>query len=215
MTVKRHAVDVLKHSLMQDLQRPNLFEVLIDTNGKNSDNDSTIMNLTSNLIVSVSFPSTIIGAVTINRMGRKLIIPGDVQNPADLTISVYADVEGRTRSFFDAWQRAYYGSDSKNGTNTGGSISKTVDYANPLTYAEMGTVTVYALDGNHDRRNRVTMYKVFPRIVGEMQFSHNTENSLTMFSITLAFSYAEYTNFEPSHSSNYSAVQFGISSGQL
>ena len=176
----QHAVDVLRNKALSDFQRPNLFEVEIIFKEESMKSEKTSELLTYEMIQSISIPSTSIQNTEIKRMGRRIFVPGEINNSPEVNLSVYSDVEGKCKKFFSAWQSAYY--NSMNSTSKE-HIGK---------YSESADVRIYTLDSYHRRRTVTACINAWPRMIGELSMSNDTENALSTFSVALVFDYSEF-----------------------
>lgn len=170
-----------------DFQRPNLFEVEIDINMENvlfKENEDSPYVIAHHLIKDINVPSSSLGTTEIKRMGRRIVLPTEVNFSDDIQIVLLCDIGGKSRVFFQDWQQLYY--QHINSPNT----------SNQGEYITGGGVKIYSLDGLHERTSYTQLYNAFPRLIGEMPFSHDTENTLQIFSVSISFSYAEFVSSE-------------------
>jgi len=179
-----HALDVLKNKLLSDFQRPNFFEIVFDgfDEGTAKLAQREKLELTSNMINGINYPFTTIAPIEIRRMGKVLRIPGEVSNSQEVQLTMNADVEGELRRFFSEWQKNYYIS------------MDSPEFMHEKKFTTKISMEIFPLDGNHRRRSGTKLFNVWPKMVGEMSFSHSTDNEISTFPVTLAFSYAEYRN---------------------
>ena len=167
MAYKRHVVDIMRE-YFKDIQRPNLFEVkMTDPSGLES-------ILTHNMIRSVQIPSTSFQTTEITRMGQKVEIPGNVDY-GDLSMTFYIDVEGTVLKFFEKWKETYYDVYLNSRQNPSIFIS--------------GKIVVYQLNGMHERKIMTTIMNVFPKMIGDIELSHESEDTLSTVNVSFAYSY--------------------------
>ena len=174
---------------LEDIHRPNHFEVVI----KRSYNETIKINhieARSNtttfipyVIKTIQMPSTIFGDITIKRMGRSFKMPGaiDFQNVA---ITMYDDIKSKAREYFTNWMQGYYGVDVDGGVF--GGIKEFID----------NTIEIKQLNRSWNPISTTTLYNVFPKMVGELSLSHDTADTLSEFSVVVAYSHAQYEKVE-------------------
>ena len=184
MPQHRHIIDVLKQNI-KDIARPNMFEVEFNT-GLNNFSTPAVLEVSQHLVKSVNIPPTTLSDISINRMGRKLIIPGGIEY-TDLTINFHNDIEGITRKFINDWQKSYYETITKG------------NYKDLKSFIS-GTVTIYQLNGNHERVSKIVCSKAYPKTIGDFDLGHETEDSLLSFNSFFTFVYLQYSTKAPSFS---------------
>lgn len=178
---RKHARDVLKNTYLSDFQRPNLFEIDFQIGSTGTAQNSTL-SLATEMIQSVNLPMTIIGQIEIKRMGKRMYIPGEVINSQEVQVSCYSDIDGSVRAFFLNWMKNYFiRMDNK-------------EVVPEKKFATGNTMTIYTLDGMHRKQTVTTLFDVWPKMVGEMSFSHESDNSLSTFPVAFLFSHAEFDN---------------------
>ena len=181
----KHAADILKNrGYFSDFQRPNFFEVVMS--GFNQSGPAMAKNekvkLTADMIQGITYPMTLINPIEIKRMGKRLQMPGEATNSQEIQLTLNADVEGEIRRFFSEWQKNFYVK------------MDSPAFSPEHKFTTSVSVDIYTLDGNHNRRSSTKLFNVWPKMIGEMSFSHTTDNEISTFPVTLAFSYSEYRN---------------------
>lgn len=173
----RHIVDLLKEGV-RDIGRQNLFEIELSRPGNAIENTLTI---TQNLVKSIVIPQTSIGEIVIWRMGRKVVIPGSIEFQ-DIVSTFHNDIEGKVRTFILNWQKEYYG-------NLGGG-----KFNRDIKFFIGGNVSVFQLDGNHTRVAKTIMRNAYPKVLGEMEYGHDNEDTLSSFNVIWSHSFSQYSN---------------------
>jgi len=177
------AIELLRNGL-KDISRPDEFEVEITRANPVGDRaNNTVLNLTHDLIRSIQIPATVLGEITISRMGRQLKLPGNL-NSGEVNATFLHDSEGKVKDFFHAWQKDYYGEIN------GGSFNQAKNFSK-------STVTIFQLDGKHEKISKTILNHVWPKTIGEMELNHDSGDQLMQFSIIFAYNYALYSYKPP------------------
>lgn len=151
--------------------RPNRFKVFITFPG-NSDN--SVPELVSFTCKASKIPAGTIGIAEANYMGRIIKIAGD-REIDNWTVSVYNDIEFKTRDAFIKWQEKMLGM-STNLASSG--------WEKPPTY--FGSAEVVQFDREDRVLKTYTVDGLFPISVGEITLDWGENNSLEMFDVEFA-----------------------------
>lgn len=180
MAGPQHIVDLLRN-IPKDIHRPNLFEVEFSPPKTVSTANKIIAQ---NLVKSVNIPRTSIEEMNIRRMGLKISIPAGTQFEV-VVFNIHDDSESKARSFFMDWQRNHF-RDIQSGR-----FNK--DLRNMIS----GSCEIFQLDAEHRRTTKITIKNAWPQIVGELEMSHDTEDSILNFNVTYQFNYIYFNNNPP------------------
>lgn len=182
----RHIIDVMLDGV-RDIARPNMFEVEFHTGPNHSQVvEASNLEISQHLVRSLNIPQTNMGDIIIRRMGRRIIMPGSIDF-TDLIISFHNDIRGITRKFLLDWQKNYLSDIS------GGEFKSVKDFIG-------GKVTVYQLDGFHERISKTVCRNAYPKVVGDIDLNHETDDALIAFNGIFTFSFMETSNSGPSFS---------------
>lgn len=153
--------------------RSNLFKIQITgmPNGIQLSEDEHIVH-----IKSIQLPEHSLGEIPVNHMGRIYKFPGDrVYNDVSLTI-LSDGANMRLRHKFEAWNHAW----NNHVANTG----LLPDNNNLNT-----TVLLQQLDRLHQPIRSYTLYKAWCSDVAAVDLSHDNNDALVEFTVTLKYHY--------------------------
>lgn len=127
-------------------------------------------------VKAIQLPETTVGEIPVNHMGRIYKFPGDrVYN--DVSITILSDgTDMRVRHFFEAWNHAW----NKHFDNTG-----LIPNNSNLT----ATVDLAQLDRNHDPIRTYSLQKAWCSDVSAVDLSHDNNDALVEFTVTLKYHY--------------------------
>lgn len=169
----QHIVDKLINSKLSDFYRPNYFEVSINRT-------TTLDKFVHSLIQSVSLPSITTGSIPIKRMGKTINIAGNSVDYSDVSTTLYDDTSRMTREYFYNWLQEYYG---KPDSGTLG---------NQHTHTTKAIMSIKQLDRAFNEIATTKLYNIFPTSVGELELSHESEDTVATFTVAYNYSYMEY-----------------------
>lgn len=174
MATQKHIVDLLLSGIT-DFHRGNMFEVELQPLP-----DLPNQILTSNMIKQVTIPSINQPDIEIKRMGQKVAIPGGVEFDK-LAMTLRDDEESKIREYFIKWQERYHRNlpDGDFNPNIHGLIQ--------------GKVVIYQLGSKHQRTTRITAFHAWPMTVGDIDLSHDNEDTISEFNVQFAYSYAKHS----------------------
>ena len=111
-----------------------------------------------------------------NGPGRKIAYDAQF---ADITATFYTDKFLRERSYFELWQKAAYSNSTFN-------FNYYNDYVTPMNILQLGN---YASQNERDDVTyAVKLFDCFPKTVGAVSYSHDT-NTVQTFDVTFTFRY--------------------------
>ncbi len=161
---------------LKDITRPNLFLVSIANVPTGTVPDPL-------LATKIDIPSVTMGDITIKRMGKQISIPGNSVDWPDVTATFYDDVDGLHRDFFYRWQQMAFPKPAGTSDTIFGGESE----LNYLT----SKVLIQQLNGNMLDIGNTTLYKAWPKVIGQISMDYSSEDALNTFDVTFAYSYAE------------------------
>ena len=127
---------------------------------------------------SIDMPSREIVTKEIRHNGPVRKIAYDAQF-ADITATFYTDKFLRERSYFELWQKAAYSNSTFN-------FNYYNDYVSPMNILQLGK---YASQNERDDVTyAVKLFDCFPKTVGAVSYSHDT-NTVQTFDVTFTFRY--------------------------
>ena len=127
---------------------------------------------------SIDMPSREIVTKEIRHNGPVRKIAYDAQF-ADITATFYTDKFLRERSYFELWQKAAYSTSTFN-------FNYYNDYVSPINILQLGN---YASQNERDDVTyAVKLFDCFPKTVGAVSYSHDT-NTVQTFDVTFTFRY--------------------------
>tara|TARA_R100000315_G_C5233050_1_gene144099 strand:- start:24 stop:548 length:525 start_codon:yes stop_codon:yes gene_type:complete len=125
-------------------------------------------------IKSAQLPASSIGTIEVPYKGRKIKRPGD-RTFAEWSLTILQDSEGAMRADFVNWMAGISGH-----FNTG-------NLASPEEYGAEWTITPQAQDGSPIQT--ITLVNCFPTDVGAVDFSYETTDSISEFTVTMQYDY--------------------------
>jgi hypothetical protein len=190
MVSARHITELLQTHGVDDLVRPNFFEVEINRAGNSGARFNAVgqglggsnasLNLTQDFIQKIGVPSTSLGEIIIKRMGRKVVMPGEVTHGDNLLMSVHSDDTGHTRDFFQQWINDY-------------SRNVVEGRFNEIHGFLQSTIAVYSLNGNLEKRQKFVFRNVYPKLLGDIEFNHETDDQVLVFTVGFGFSMIQHS----------------------
>ena len=127
---------------------------------------------------SIDMPSREIVTNEFRHNGPVRKIAYDAQF-ADITATFYTDKFLRERSYFELWQKAAYSNSTFN-------FNYYNDYVSPMNILQLGN---YASQNERDDVTyAVKLFDCFPKTVGAVSYSHDT-NTVQTFDVTFTFRY--------------------------
>ena len=127
---------------------------------------------------AVDMPSREIVQKEVKHNGPVRKIAYDAQF-ADITATFYTDKFLRERSYFELWQKAAYSNSTFN-------FNYYNDYVSPMNILQLGN---YASQNERDDVTyAVKLFDCFPKTVGAVSYSHDT-NTVQTFDVTFTFRY--------------------------
>jgi len=130
-------------------------------------------------IKSATFPSTQINIIPLQRMGRTLWLPGDMEF-GDLQVTFVVDTDYDIYRYFAMWMNLLNRPDSNIRGSDGNSLR--------------GSATLYQLDGQLEKIFKFQFFHLYPKMIGDMTLDSDSENALTTLTVTFAYSY--YNKFK-------------------
>ncbi len=164
--------------------RPSRYEVIIfppataGASGKGDEaaklNNPNLLRRTSMRCSNISFPGrTLETTADTNIYGpTREIVQGFAYAPITATFQMSSDL--REKQFFEAWQRKSY-------DNETWSMGYYQDY--------VGTVEIYQLDENNQKRYGVRLVEVFPKTIGAQTLDYTPSNSIQLLNVELSYRY--------------------------
>ncbi|AUR85739.1 tail tube protein [Vibrio phage 1.081.O._10N.286.52.C2] len=158
-------VDNIKRAFSNgDFARPNLFEVEIPFLGQNFKFQCR----------ASSMPPGNVEKVEVSYQNRKYNIAGD-RTFDDWNVTVYNDELHGIRKAILEWQARAVG------------LGKEVSGGAPEEYKRTGTIT--QLDRNGDPTATVSVFGIFPTVVGEIALDWDSNNEIETFETTFSLDY--------------------------
>ena len=165
-------IDAFKQALRDGGARPNLFEVTGSFPGGNTRGGS--LDNMKFLIKAASIPQATVGLIEVPYRGRQLKIAGD-RTFDSWSITVINTNDFEIRNAFEAW------SELMNGNITNESARTLDDYFQDWT--------VKQLDRDGTVSETYTFSGCYPESVGPIELSHESNNQLEYFEVTLQYQY--------------------------
>tara|TARA_Y100001938_G_C7951630_1_gene359607 strand:- start:59 stop:568 length:510 start_codon:yes stop_codon:yes gene_type:complete len=125
-------------------------------------------------IKSAQMPASSLGVIEVPYKGRKLKRPGD-RTFAEWSLTVLSDAGGALRADFVNWMNAISGHSTTGTVNEG--------------YGAEWLIIPEDNTGNPISSAIITMINCFPTEVGAMEFSYETTDSISEFTVTMQFDY--------------------------
>ena len=120
-----------------------------------------------------SIPEQALGNIQVNYRGLVANYAGDPVPAETWTVSCYNPTSFNLRKSLIAWKRAY----QEEGTTHG------------LDEIVMATADIYLLGKNNNYLYQTTLYNVWPRTIGEIALSWDTQNQLSTFDCQFSYDY--------------------------
>lgn len=182
MAEQTHIVNRLHDLLTTDILRPNRFFV------KFNRSNSPDLKLLHHSIKSVTLPSVTVTPIEIRRMGRGFKLPGSIAF-SDTTITLYDDAESRLRNYFIEWVQEFIGEhDDFTFNNPANLISKMIT-ENDIIGNDM---EIIQMDRKFTEIAKYTLRYCFPSSIGELELSHDTNDTLSTFTVAISYAYFDY-----------------------
>lgn len=163
-------------SELKDITRPNMFLVSIS---------NTPTTAPSPLFaIKIDIPSVGLGEIALKRMGKKIVLPGATIDWPDVTATFYDDVDGLHRDFFLNWQQQAF-------VQPGATNNSIFQGNTELDYLS-GVLKIQLLNSRKQDIGSTTLYKVWPKIIGQIQLDYGTEDGLNTFDVIFTYSYAQH-----------------------
>ena len=168
-------------SQLKDYARPNRVEIEIhglpehlDLSGNNSIDN---LGIISSTLKDTTFPAADIGEIVISRMGKRIVYPGD---------RAYSEIEATFKMPLDyniyeimvAWNKSIQNFEAEMDMDFDNFRGKSV-VLKQLSHMDHSVISEWEL------------FNAWPRTIGAISFSMESENSLVEFPIT--FAYSHYT----------------------
>ena len=150
--------------------RPNRFKVQLPTGRVTGTNNHI-------LVKAASIPAETVGILQVPFRGRVAKLPGD-RSYAEWTFTVLDDTTKNIRADIVKWHRLF----NDHETNI---VSKGVLGG----IAELEEITVTQLDMQGGEHTTVTLKQCWPVEVGAIDLSYDKADTLTEFSVTIAYDY--------------------------
>jgi hypothetical protein len=170
-------VDYLK-THFRDFARSNLFKVEFNLPPALQDSYNFICKEATNRVEmtakSINIPAWDVSKQEIKRMGQRLILPATM-NTGECQGTFFSDDNYSQRKFLHSWfNHIIYDYD----TNSYRRMTNLIPC----------TMRVYQLDNKFNVVFGIQLNHCFPTSIGEIQFSHDSENQVTEFPVTFAYS---------------------------
>ena len=130
------------------------------------------------LCKAASFPSKTIGQTEIWKLGRKAIIPGEVEYENTWDVTFYETEGGELRNSFIDWMSAI--SDYATSTDEHSVDADTVKDMNIENFKSDGTTGAKYIFKN-----------TFPQNVSSIEFADDSTNAISEFTVTFSFDFWE------------------------
>lgn len=127
-------------------------------------------------IKSAQLPASSIGTIEVPYKGRKIKRPGD-RTFAEWSLTVLQDSKGDMRADFVNWM-----------ANISGHFD-TGNLSDPAQYGEQWTITPEGANGEAITGAQITLVNCFPTDVGAVDFSYETTDSISEFTVTIQYDY--------------------------
>ena len=140
------------------------------------------------LCKSATAPQKEIGMIELWNQGRKLVIPGDTTFDNAWSVDFYLDESHTIRYDLLKWQTAC------------DNFFKNTHAGKPESiFAEL---RIEQLDSAGNVSARYTLHEAFPSVIGEVTYGDDSENTVTEFNVTFAYTHwttgdNEEDNFDP------------------
>ena len=165
-------------AMFKDFSRPNMYRMEIELGSGRFYEFTKDKNVSKveMLAKSANMPNYEISKLEIRRMGVKIPLPAS-QSYGELQTVFISDDAQTQRKFLHAWMK-HFVYDSDNNTYR--------KNANLL----QNNIYLYQLDNNFEAVFGIKLEMCWPSLIGEIQYSHDSENQIVEFPVT--FSYTSY-----------------------
>ena len=133
------------------------------------------------LVKAASYPAASLGIIQLPYRGRIAKIPGDRVYP-EWTFSIYDEKELDLRSKFEEWNKSFNDHITNLAQNQGGNFNNGTDFPN---------WTVSLLDTDGEIVRTIRLHTCWPVEVGAIDLTYDAADTLTEYTVTLAFDYLE------------------------
>lgn len=120
-----------------------------------------------------SIPDQALGNIEVNFRGLVANYAGDPEKADIWTVSCYNPTSFNLRKTLVAWKRAYQEEGTTNGTDE----------------ITMTTADIYLLSKTGNYLYQSTLYNVWPRKIGQVELSWETQNQLSTFDVDFSYDY--------------------------
>lgn len=120
-----------------------------------------------------SIPDQALGNIEVNFRGLVANYAGDPEKADIWTVSCYNPTSFNLRKTLVAWKRAYQEEGTTNGTDE----------------IAMTTADIYLLSKTGNYLYQSTLYNVWPRKIGQVELSWETQNQLSTFDVDFSYDY--------------------------
>jgi hypothetical protein len=159
--------------------RPNLFEVSFNIGGNigiqvpggQQDNFKVFCKASS-------IPSTVLGTIPVNFMGRVVNIPGD-RTYEDWTVTIINDEQMQYRKFFEDWNH-FFNQQFANTPKTGAGQEH-------MDALSLTTATVKQLKRDHTVARTYTLSHIWCENVAAFDVSYDTPDTISEFQVTFKY----------------------------
>lgn len=167
--------------------RPNLFEIVIEGAGVSGIFGADDLKVHCK---AAALPSSVLGEIPINYMGRIIKVPGD-RTYEDWTITIINDEKLNLRHKFEEWNSRYNNHEG----NTPGKNAATAGKQNThMTMLANTTGLVRQLDRNHASIREYKLIGLWCDNVSAVDLSYDTPDSISEFTVTLKYQYFTVTS---------------------
>jgi len=165
-------------SHFRDFARSNSFKVEFLLNREIASKSQFLSNdnnvKTEFMAKTFNIPAYDMGKHELKRMGQRIVLPATM-NTGECQATFYCDDNYTQRKYLLSWFRSHVYDNDRN-------IYKKVDYL------KSSKIFVYQLDNQFNVVMGIRLNHAWPTSIGEIQFSHDSENQITEFPVTFAYS---------------------------
>ena len=162
--------------------RPNLFEIEINGEGVRGIFGADDLKVHCK---AASLPSSVLGEIPINYMGRIIKVPGD-RTYEDWTITIINYEKLNLRHKFEEWNSRYNNHQGNTPTKKSAATDKQNTHMSMLAST---TAIVRQLDRNHASIREYTLNGLWCDNVSAVDLSYDTPDSISEFTVTLKYQY--------------------------
>ena len=160
--------------------RPNLFEIEITGESSIFGPDDLKVHCKA-----AALPSSVLGEIPINYMGRIIKVPGD-RTYEDWTITIINDEQMSLRHKFEEWNSRY---NNHQGNTPSVNIAGANKQNSHMTMLATTSAIVRQLDRNHKMIREYTLNGLWCDNVSAVDLSYDTPDSISEFTVTLKYQY--------------------------